>query len=197
MGPKLLIATNNQGKIEEMRKLLADLRGLEMVVPADLGVDLDVLEDGKDYAENAAIKARAFMEASGLPSLADDSGIEVAALGGAPGLHSARVAPTADERRKVLLSQLAGKARPWKARFHSTVCLALPNGELYFAEGECLGEISPEERGSGGFGYDPIFIVEGGTRTMAELSAAEKNELSHRARAMQEMKQILAMSLFL
>jgi XTP/dITP diphosphohydrolase len=195
--PRLLLATNNVGKIEEFTALLAELVGLELINPADLGLDLEIPEDGKDYAENAAIKARAFMEASGLPSLADDSGIEVDVLGGLPGLHSARVAPTAAERRRLLLGQLAGKPRPWKARFHSTVCLAMPHGELYFAEGQCLGEIATEESGSGGFGYDPIFIVEGGTRTMAELSAAEKNQLSHRARAMQEMKQILAMSLFL
>lgn len=190
--PTLLLASNNPGKLEELRSLLGGWPRLELVTPAELGLAVEVPEIGKDYAENAALKARAFAEASGLPALADDSGLEVDALGGRPGLNSARIAPTAAERRMLLLTWLAGKPRPWKAVFRSTVCLAVPIGEIYFAEGECQGEISPEERGRGGFGYDPIFIVEGLGRTMAELTLAEKNRLSHRARAVEKIQEVVA-----
>lgn len=192
---KLLLATQNPGKITEFRRLLGTLPGLELVIPVDLGLDLDVEETGNTYAENAALKAFAFAAASGLPSLGDDSGLEIAALGREPGPRSARIAPTAAERRALVLARLANKPRPWHASFHSTLCLSLPAGEQYFAEGVCMGEINPEERGSGGFGYDPIFLIEGDTRTMAELSPEEKDRLSHRGRAVQEMAQILAMVL--
>ncbi len=175
-----------------MRSLLAGISGLELVTPAALGLHLEVEENGEDYAANAALKAQAFCQASGLPCLADDSGLEVQALGGEPGLHSARTAPTAAERRTMLLQRLAAERPPWKARFRSTLCLALPDGKQYFAEGDCLGEISPVERGDGGFGYDPLFIVEGQGRSMAELSMQEKNRLSHRARAVENIKGILA-----
>ncbi|MEX1247468.1 MAG: RdgB/HAM1 family non-canonical purine NTP pyrophosphatase [Anaerolineales bacterium] len=189
--PKLLLASNNPSKLEELRSLLVDLPRLELLAPADLAISLEVPEDGKDYTENAALKAKAFAEASGLPALADDSGLEVEALGGGPGLHSARIAPTAAERRALLLSWLAGKPQPWNATFRSTICLALPGGETHYAVGECRGQISPVERGQGGFGYDPIFIVEGLGKTMAELSPAEKNRLSHRARAVEKIRVIL------
>lgn len=193
--PQLLLATNNPGKIDELRWLLEGLPSLDLVTPAELGLDLEPEENGKDYAENAALKARAFAQAGGLPSLADDSGLEVASLGSEPGLQSARIAPTAAERRALLLSWLAGKPRPWTAVFRSTVCLAFPDGRLHLAEGECRGEISPEERGSGGFGYDPIFIVEGLGMTMAELSMGEKNRLSHRSRAVAKIKEVLTKEL--
>lgn len=198
---KLLLATLNPGKITEFRRLLGKIPGLELVIPLDLGLNLDVEETGATYAENAALKATAFATASGLPALGDDSGLEIAALGGEPGLHSARIAPTAAERRALVLAWLAGKPRPWQASFHSTLCLAIPSGEnppdgeQYFAEGVCMGQISPEERGAGGFGYDPIFLIEGDTRTMAELPPEEKDRLSHRGRAVEEMGQILAMVL--
>ena len=189
---KLLIATQNPGKVEEMHSLLADLEEVQLLTPRELGLDLEVAETGATYAENAALKARAFAQASGLPALADDSGLEVEALDGAPGLYSARYAPQPDaddaDRRAYLLGQLAGKDRPWPARFHSTVCLATPEEGLYYAEGQCRGEIIPEERGEGGFGYDPIFLAEGWGRTMAELSMEEKNQLSHRARAIKAAK---------
>ncbi len=191
---RLLLATNNPGKVDEMKGLLADLPDLKLVTPAELGLNLDVEESGKDFAENAALKARTFAVAGGLPALADDSGLEVNALDGAPGLYSNRYFPGADtdaKRRAALLQRLAGLPRPWKARFRSTVCLALPDGAEYLAEGQCRGEIIPEERGEGGFGYDRIFLIEGIGRTMAELSMAEKNQLSHRARAMAKMKKKL------
>jgi XTP/dITP diphosphohydrolase len=192
---KLLIATTNAGKIHELHSLLGDLKSVELVNPADLGLDLHVKEDGADYKANAALKAHAFAAASGLPALADDSGLEVDALGGAPGLYSARYSPktnaTDADRRAYLLSQLAGKPQPWPARFVSAICIALPDGTAYFAEGTCTGQIVPQERGSGGFGYDAIFEVENQQRTMAELSMAEKNQLSHRARAILAAKEIL------
>ncbi len=192
---RILLATNNPGKLDELRSLLADLSTLGLVSPDEIGLSITVDETGIDYRENAALKARAFAAASGLPALADDSGLEVEALDGAPGLLSARTAPTAAERRALLLQQLAGKPRPWRALFRSVVALVLPNGEVHVEEGECRGEIGPFERGQGGFGYDPIFIVEGIGLTVAELSMAEKNRLSHRARAVEKMKPILEKTL--
>ncbi|MCW5876820.1 MAG: non-canonical purine NTP pyrophosphatase [Anaerolineales bacterium] len=178
-----------------MVALLARLPGLEVLAPADLGLgELQVAEDGADYAANAALMAVAFASAARLPALADDSGLEVHALGGAPGVHSARLeaGPGAGdaERRAALLALLHGHPRPWAARFVATVCLAVPGDpgpQLHFASGECRGEIIPAERGAGGFGYDPIFLVEGAGRTMAELDSAEKNQISHRARAVQAL----------
>lgn len=183
---KLLIATNNQGKIAEFQELLTG-SGIDFVTPAQINLELEVDEDGSTYRENAAKKAIAFAQASGLISLADDSGLEADALAGAPGLYSARYSPKPGandrDRRNFLLKNLWDKPRPWKAHFHATIAVAKPNGEVEFAEGECYGEIIPEERGMGGFGYDPIFLLTGLGKTMAELDAAEKNRLSHRARA--------------
>lgn len=186
--PKLLIATENQGKIHELQELLGGM-GLELVMPRQLGLNLNVIEDGQTYEENAAKKARAFAVASGLISLADDSGLEVAALRGAPGLYSARYSPkpgaTDADRRLYLLENLREQPRPWLAHFHATVAIATPDGKLRFAEGNCHGEIIPEERGTGGFGYDPIFFIPNLGLTMAELGREEKNRLSHRALAVQ------------
>jgi len=191
---KLLIATNNKGKIKELRDLLKDT-GIELLTPAQINLNLNVMEDGKTYAENATKKAIAFAQASGLVSLADDSGLEVDALDGAPGLYSARYSPKPDssdsDRRSYLLQNLKDKARPWIAHFHATIAIAIPNGETYLAEGFCEGEIVPEERGTGGFGYDPIFLLSELGKTMAELSMDEKNRLSHRARAVMNAKAIL------
>ncbi len=191
---KLLLATENPGKIREIQQILAPL-GLELVTPRGLGLTLQVEEDGQTYAENAAKKARAYAAASGLPCLADDSGLEVDALGGAPGLYSARYAPQAGasdaDRRMFLLANLRGKPRPWLARFRATVALLAPGGPISFAEGRCEGEIIPEERGGGGFGYDPIFFLPELGQTMAELPAEIKNRLSHRARAVEAALPIL------
>lgn len=196
-GSPLLIATNNKGKIKELQDLLKDT-GVELVTPVQVNLDLDVVEDGQTYAENATKKARAFAQASGLISLADDSGLEVDALDGAPGLYSARYGSTDGqklsdaERRAFLIRNLQDKPRPWRARFHATIAVAVPNGETHLAEGFCEGEIIPEERGTGGFGYDPIFLLSELGKTMAELSMEEKNRLSHRARAVMNAKEILA-----
>ena len=211
-GPYLLIATNNNGKVKELHKLLKDT-GIPLVTPADIQLDLDVHEDGTTYAENASKKAIAFSQASGLISLADDSGLEVDALGGGPGLYSARYGSTDGEklsdagRRQFLLQNLQDKPRPWTARFHATIAVAIPEPlwsqkasrlnfqegapGLHMFEGYCPGEILPEERGAGGFGYDPIFLLPELGKTMAELSMDEKNRLSHRARAVMNAKDFL------
>lgn len=206
---KLLIATNNKGKVEEIRALLDDLQA-ELVTPADLRLNLHVEEDGKTYAENAAKKAVAFAQASGLVSLADDSGLEVDVLNGAPGLYSARYGPspsppitspreggkargglTDADRRAYLLQILKDKPRPWTAHFRATLAIAVPNQDVRVAEGKCDGEMISEERGAGGFGYDPIFLIPELGRTMAELRMDEKNRLSHRARAVIQARPIL------
>ena len=208
----LLIATNNKGKVIELQDLLEDT-GIQLVTPADIPLDLDVHEDGSTYAENAAKKATAFAQASGLISLADDSGLEVDALEGAPGLYSARYGSTNGEklsdagRRQFLLQKLKDKPRPWTARFHATIAIAIPESlwsqaarrlrvqelapGLQMFEGYCPDEIIPEERDSGGFGYDPIFLLPEQGKTMAELSKDEKNRLSHRARAVMNAKEFL------
>jgi XTP/dITP diphosphohydrolase len=191
---KLLLASNNRGKLLEIRALLADL-SLELVSPADLGLSFDVLEDGQTYQENAARKALAFAQTAGLTSLADDSGLEVEALDGLPGLHSARFSPLAGatdaDRRRLLLQKLHGKPQPWQARFRCWVAVSTAKGELWFTEGVCPGVIIPEERGQNGFGYDPIFFLPELEKTMAELSLEEKNRLSHRARAVRAARGIL------
>jgi XTP/dITP diphosphohydrolase len=205
---KLLIATNNKGKLREIQAVLQDL-DLELVLPTDIGLDLDVEEDGQTYAENAAKKALAFSQASGLTALADDSGLEVDALGGEPGLHSKRYGPpltlppfsekmggdggglTDADRRAYLLQNLNGKPRPWTARFCATVAIAGPGRGVKLAEGTCPGEIIPEERGTGGFGYDPIFLLDSLGKTMAELEMEEKNRLSHRGQALRNAIPIL------
>ncbi len=191
---KLLIASTNRGKLREFQEILTG-EPFELLLPADLGIALTVEETGETYRENAALKARAYAQASGFITLSDDSGLEVQALGGAPGLHSARYAPqqgaTDADRRAYLLENLRGKPRPWLARFVCTVAIATPQGELFFTEGECPGEIIPEERGTNGFGYDPIFYFPERGMTMAELPPEEKNRISHRARAVMAAVPIL------
>jgi len=191
---KLLIATGNRGKIKEIQSLLDGL-DVQLVTPKDIGLELEVHEDGQTYAENAGKKALAYSKASGLLSLADDSGLEVDALDGAPGLYSARYSPlpgaTDADRRAYMLKNLAGKPRPWTAHFHATIAIGLPDGQVLFADGNCYGEIIPDERGNNGFGYDPIFFIPETEHTMAELSMDEKNRLSHRALAVKNALPIL------
>lgn len=191
---KLLIATNNKGKVKELQELLRELN-VQLVTPAEINLDLDVEEDGATYIENAAKKAIAFAQASGLISLADDSGLEVDALDGAPGLYSARYHPKPGandaDRRAYMLENLQGKPRPWKAHFHATIAIAIPGGDVKIADGDCHGEIIPEERGTGGFGYDPIFFMPELGKTMSELEMDEKNRLSHRARAVMNAMPVL------
>ena len=185
--PILLLASNNPGKLDEMKSILAGLT-IELATPAGLGLNFEVVEDGLTYAENAARKALAFVRASGLTTLADDSGLEVDALDGQPGIRSHRFAPWPDatdsDRRTYLLQQLQSHTRPWKAHFHCEIAIADPDGMMEFAHGDCHGEIIPTERGSNGFGYDPIFYIAERGVTMAELEPALKNQISHRALAL-------------
>ncbi len=183
---KLLIATNNPGKVNEIKAILGNL-DIIIITPTDLALILEVTEDGETYAENATKKALAFAQASKMVAMGDDSGLEVNVLGGLPGLHSHRFNPlpnaTDADRRKYLLERLEGKPRPWTARFRATIAIASPLGTVKLATGECEGEIIPEEHGSNGFGYDPIFYMSEIGHTMAELEMGDKNRLSHRARA--------------
>jgi XTP/dITP diphosphohydrolase len=192
--PQLLIATNNAGKQKEIQSLLHHL-AIELIIPAELALDINVKEDGTTYKENAAKKAITLAKASDRVSLADDSGLEVDALAGAPGLYSARYAPQPDatdaDRRAYLLKQLSSHPRPWTAYFRCVVAIATPDGHLQFTEGTCTGEIIIDERGSNGFGYDPIFLIPSFGRTMAELSLQEKNQISHRAQAVSAAQSII------
>ena len=191
---RLLLATNNKGKVAEIKALL-DGAGLTLLTPAEIGLALEIQEDGQTYAENASKKAVAFSLASGMVAMSDDSGLEVDALDGLPGLHSHRFSPkpeaTDADRRKYLLEKLQGMRRPWTAHFQATVAVALPSGEVKLATGQCDGEIIPEEFGTNGFGYDPIFFIPELGLTMAELEMDEKNRLSHRARAVKNALPIL------
>ena len=184
--PPLLIATTNLGKLRELKILLAS-RGLELTDLRQVDLDLAVVEDGPDYDSIARRKATLYAAASGLWTIADDTGLEVDALGGAPGVRTARLSEDDASRRAKLLQLLAAHPRPWTARFRCSVALASPRGEVAIGRGDCEGEILPEERGDHGFGYDPIFLVAGTHYTMAELPLIEKNRLSHRARAVRAL----------
>jgi XTP/dITP diphosphohydrolase len=178
---RLLVATTNRGKQAEFRRLLADLPA-EIVMPDELGIGLDVEEPHETYAENATAKARAYARAAGIPTLADDSGIEVAALDWGPGVRSARwrAGRTAD----ALLEALEG-ATDRRARMVCVVAVAEPRGAepaIRTFQGTVEGTIASERRGEGGFGYDPVFLLPSG-QTTAELPPAEKDRLSHRGRA--------------
>ena len=186
---KILLGTDNDGKLREMRAILASLPA-ELVSPAEIGLDIYVEEEGSTYSENATLKAGAYSQASGLIALADDSGLEVDCLGGEPGVYSKRYLPKPDatdaERRAYLLQKLRDKPRPWLAHFHCTVAVVAPGRTVRLFDGDCFGEIIPEERGQNGFGYDPIFLLREINCTMAELSMEEKNRVSHRSRALRE-----------
>jgi XTP/dITP diphosphohydrolase len=194
--PKLLVATNNPGKVREYEELLADLP-VEITFPAREGLLLEVEESGKRFAENAQLKALAYAHASGLLTLADDSGLEVDALGGAPGVRSARYAgpgtSDADRYRKLLAALRDIPAEQRTARFRCVVALAQPGGLVRTVDGVCEGQIGFEPRGEHGFGYDPVFVVQGyGGQTMAELPPDLKNRISHRARAAAAARPLLA-----
>lgn len=191
---ELVAATSNPGKLLEFRAILGDLPVSLRALAAFPEVELP--EEGDDYEANAVGKARAIAKAVGRPALADDSGIEVAALGDRPGPQSARFGGAGlDDAGRVekLLAALAASGQSDRsARFVCVVALAFPDGEVITARGECLGRILESPRGGGGFGYDPIFEVEGGGRSMAEISPAEKNRISHRARALLILRDVIA-----
>jgi XTP/dITP diphosphohydrolase len=192
--PRLLLATNNPGKAAEFRELLADA-DWELVTPRDIGLQLNVEESGRDYAENAKIKAATFAKASGLVALADDSGIEVDALGGAPGPLSARFGGEGigDEGRVALLLERLAGVPPEKrtARFRCLIAVAKPDGEANLFEGRCEGRVAEAPRGESGFGYDPVFLLPERGLTLAELPPQEKNAVSHRGRAARQAKAFL------
>jgi XTP/dITP diphosphohydrolase len=175
--PRLVIASGNAGKLREYRDLLSEA-GVELIA-----FDSEVDEVGETYATNARLKAETARDRSELPSLGDDSGLEVEALGGFPGIRSARLGATQKERTAELLRRLEGVPRPWSARFVCVIALAVPGRETEFFEGECRGELVPEWRGEAGFGYDPIFLVPGTGKTFGEMTPEEKRKYSHRAAA--------------
>ena len=195
---RLVIATTNPHKVEEFRDLLADVP-FTLVSLSDLGVKQDVAETGDTFEENAIIKARAYAEETGLLTLADDSGLEIDALGGAPGVYSARWAGddvTYDVRNRMLVDRLAGLPDAQRgARYRCAIAIALPppRGLVGVVDGVFEGRIATEPAGHGGFGYDPIFYVPEQQRTVGQMTAEEKHRISHRARAARAARPLLAM----
>jgi XTP/dITP diphosphohydrolase len=188
---RLVLATANPGKVRELRGLVAEWGPIEVVSLAQVPPVAMPEETGETYAENAILKARAVARATGLPALADDSGIEVDVLGGAPGVRSARYAESEAAANAKLLAALRDVPPERRtARYRAVVALVLPDGSHLTAEGTCEGRIALEPRGSGGFGYDPIFVAAELGRTIGEVSAAEKARLSHRARAMRALARV-------
>lgn len=181
MGRRLVIASSNKGKLGEYADLL-EATGFELV-PFSTGVE----ETGRTYAANAILKAEAALAATGLPSLGDDTGLEVEALGGFPGLQSARVAPTQAERTATLLTWLKPFPRPWIGRFVCSLALAMPGVETRTVEGSCPGEVVPEWLGGVGFGYDPIFLVPGTGLTFGQMTPSQKHRHSHRGAAVRAL----------
>lgn len=191
---KLVVATRNAGKWREIQAIL-EAPGLEILSLRDFPNAPEVVEDGATYLENARKKARAVAEHCGIWALADDSGLEVEALGGRPGVHSARYAGEgagdAENLQKLLRETAAVEPSRRGACFRCVLVLRHPDGREFFTEGELVGSLADAPRGSGGFGYDPIFRPAGSNQTLAELSAEEKNRISHRRRALEKMKGIL------
>ena len=191
----IVAATQNKHKIEEISAITKPL-GMEIISRKDAGVpDFEVEEDGETFEENSEKKARAIMEACGQVTIADDSGLMVDALGGAPGVYSARYAGEEGNDAKnnvkllAVMSDIPMKERT--AKFVSVITMVYPDGSKLVARGECRGHIIFEERGTNGFGYDPLFVPEGFSKTFAELTAEEKNKISHRASALRELERLL------
>lgn len=188
---KLVLASKNQHKLIEMQTILGQL-GLEVVLESQVGVDVDVDETGVTFMENALLKAKAVCEASGMAAIADDSGLVVDALNGAPGVYSARYGGKESDaaRTAFLLENMAEVPEEQRtARFVSAIACALPDGRVVTAEGTCEGVITFETRGDNGFGYDPVFYVPALGKTFAEADGAEKNAISHRGNALQAFLQ--------
>ena len=182
---KVVLPSHNQKKMVEMKAILSQM-GVEVLSQAEVGVDLEPEETGTTFEENARIKAQAVMQATGLPAIADDSGLMVDALGGDPGVYSARYGgPGLDDtgRWQLLLKNMAGESNR-ACKFVSVICCAFPDGGEVMARGECPGILAQGPSGDGGFGYDPIFYLPQLGKTMAQLTPAEKNQISHRARAL-------------
>ena len=183
---KLVLASKNAKKLKEMNEILSGM-GVEVCSQADAGVDVNVEETGTTFEENSLLKARAVMGRSGLPAIADDSGLCVDALNGAPGVYSARYGgeglDDAGRYRLLLANMPKGQART--ARFVSVITCCFPNGDVLTARGECPGTIAYAPMGEGGFGYDPVFFLPKLKKTFAQLTAEEKNAISHRGRALE------------
>ena len=186
MSEKFVLATHNPGKLKEMSAILAEL-GIQVVGPDELGIDVEVEETGTTFAENAMLKARAICAASGLPAIADDSGLCVDALNGGPGVYSARYGGEGlDDRGRtmLLLENMRGQTTR-AAHFACAICCVFPSGDTLTAEGRCEGAIAFAPMGEGGFGYDPVFLVPEKAKTFSQLTAEEKNEISHRGKALE------------
>ena len=184
---RFVLATHNPGKLREMGEILKDF-GIEVVSPKDLGITVDVEETGSTFAENAMLKAKAICKAADLPAIADDSGLCVDALNGAPGVYSARYGGEGlDDRGRymLLLSSLRG-APTRAAHFACAVACAFPNGDTLTADGRCDGSIAYAPLGEGGFGYDPVFLLPGTGKTFGQLTQEEKSAVSHRGRALKD-----------
>ncbi len=184
---RFVLATHNPGKLREMGEILKDF-GIEVVSPKDLGITVDVEETGSTFAENAMLKAKAICKAADLPAIADDSGLCVDALNGAPGVYSARYGGEGLDdkgRYMLLLSSLRG-APTRAAHFACAVACAFPNGDTLTAEGRCDGSIAYAPLGEGGFGYDPVFLLPGTGKTFGQLTQEEKSAVSHRGRALKD-----------
>lgn len=194
---RIILASNNKNKLREFREILGD-DGFEIISQSEAGLDLDVEETGTTFAENAFLKAYAACRASGEIAISDDSGLEVDALGGEPGVYSARYGGgnLTDHEKCLLVLDKLKDHEDRSARFVSAISCVFPNGDVVRAEGECRGVIADAPRGDNGFGYDPIFYVEEYGRTMGELTADEKNSISHRGKALlnfeEELKKYLA-----
>ena len=183
---KVVLASHNAKKITEMRAILSQM-GVEVLSQRDVGVDLEPEETGTTFEENSLLKAQAVMEASGLPAIADDSGLCVDALNGAPGVYSARYGGEGLDdtgRYRLLLENMRGQM-PRTAKFVSVITCCFPNGDVLTARGECPGTIAFAPQGEGGFGYDPVFFVPPLKKTFAQLTAEEKNAISHRGKALE------------
>ena len=189
---KMVLASKNPKKLEEMAVILSQL-GIEVVLESDVGVDVEVEETGTTFEENAALKAFAVMEAAGLPAIADDSGLCVDALGGGPGVYSARYGGeglTDADRYRLVLEGLQGQLDRG-AKFVSAICCAFPGGDRVEARGECPGVIGYAPQGENGFGYDPIFFLPEKKKTFAQLTGEEKNAISHRGKALEKFNEEL------
>lgn len=190
---KVVLASKNAHKLQELQDILS-AQGVEVILESAAGVDVEVEETGTTFEENSLLKARAVMEASGLPAIADDSGLMVDALNGAPGVYSARYGgPGLDDagRYRLLLENMRG-VLDRKCRFVSAITLCMPSGDIVTARGECPGTLAYAPQGENGFGYDPIFFVPEKKKTFAQLTAEEKNAVSHRGRALQLFQEKLA-----
>lgn len=189
---KFVLASQNPGKLREMRGILSGL-GVEVVLPSELGLHVDVEETGSTFAENALLKARAVAQASGLAAIADDSGLCVDALQGAPGVYTARYGgPGLDDagRCQLLLRNMHGLS-PRTCHFESAIACVFPDGTVLTAAGRCDGTVAYAPMGTDGFGYDPIFFVPRLKKTFAQLTAEEKNAISHRGRALRAFQETL------